>query len=100
MAIYKSALDLVGKTPLLEVQNFEKENNLEATVLVKLEYLNPAGSVKDRIAKAMIEDAEKKGEQAENKGTLDSYDSAITDAAQKSQEAKKEQEQQKKQGDF
>ena len=61
MAIYKSALDLVGKTPLLEVQNFEKENNLEATVLVKLEYLNPAGSVKDRIAKAMIEDAEKKG---------------------------------------
>lgn len=59
MAIYKSALDLVGKTPLLEVQNFEKENNLEATVLVKLEYFNPAGSVKDRIAKAIIEDAEK-----------------------------------------
>ena len=61
MAIYKSALDLVGKTPLLEVQNFEKENNLEATVLVKLEYFNPAGSVKDRIAKAIIEDAEKTG---------------------------------------
>lgn len=59
MAIYKSALDLVGKTPLLEVQNFEKENNLEATVLVKLEYFNPAGSVKDRIVKAIIEDAEK-----------------------------------------
>ena len=61
MAIYKSALDLVGKTPLLEVQNFEKENNLEATVLVKLEYFNPAGSVKDRIAKSIIEDAEKTG---------------------------------------
>ena len=61
MAIYKSALDLVGKTPLLEVQNFEKENNLEATVLVKLEYFNPLGSVKDRIAKAIIEDAEKTG---------------------------------------
>lgn len=61
MAIYKSALALVGKTPLLEVQNFEKENNLEATVLVKLEYFNPAGSVKDRIAKAIIEDAEKTG---------------------------------------
>ena len=61
MAIYKSALDLVGKTPLLEVQNFEKENNLEATVLVKLEYFNPAGSVKDRIAKAIIEDAENTG---------------------------------------
>ena len=61
MAIYKSALDLVGKTPLLEVQNFEKESNLEATVLVKLEYFNPAGSVKDRIAKAIIEDAEKTG---------------------------------------
>ena len=61
MAISKSALDLVGKTPLLEVQNFEKENNLEATVLVKLEYFNPAGSVKDRIAKAIIEDAEKTG---------------------------------------
>ena len=61
MAIYKSALDLVGNTPLLEVTHFEKDNNLEATVLVKLEYFNPAGSVKDRIAKAIIEDAEKKG---------------------------------------
>ena len=66
MAIYKSALDLVGKTPLLEVQNFEKENNLEATVLVKLEYFNPAGSVKDRIAKAIIEDAEKTGKLKED----------------------------------
>ena len=62
MAIYKSALDLVGNTPLLEVTHFEKDNNLEATVLVKLEYFNPAGSVKDRIAKAIIEDAEKTGE--------------------------------------
>ena len=61
MAIYKSALDLVGNTPLLEVTHFEKDNNLEATVLVKLEYFNPAGPVKDRIAKAIIEDAEKTG---------------------------------------
>lgn len=61
MAIYKSALDLVGNTPLLEATHFEKDNNLEATVLVKLEYFNPAGSVKDRIAKAIIEDAEKTG---------------------------------------
>lgn len=61
MALYKSALDLVGNTPLVEAANFEKANNLEATVLVKLEYFNPAGSVKDRIAKAIIEDAETKG---------------------------------------
>lgn len=61
MAVYKSALDLVGNTPLVEATNFEKANNLEATVLVKLEYFNPAGSVKDRIAKAIIEDAEKRG---------------------------------------
>lgn len=61
MAVYKSALDLVGNTPLVEATNFEKTNNLEATVLVKLEYFNPAGSVKDRIAKAIIEDAEKRG---------------------------------------
>jgi len=59
--IYKSTLELIGKTPLVEVVNIEKELGLKATVLVKLEYLNPAGSVKDRIAKAMIEDAEEKG---------------------------------------
>ena len=59
--IYKGTLGLIGKTPLVEVTNIEKELGLEATVLVKLEYLNPAGSVKDRIAKAMIEDAEAKG---------------------------------------
>ncbi|SDA37199.1 cysteine synthase A [Lachnospiraceae bacterium G11] len=59
--IYKGTLDLIGNTPLVEVTNIEKELGLEATVLVKLEYFNPAGSVKDRIAKAMIEDAEKKG---------------------------------------
>ena len=59
--IYKGTLGLVGNTPLVEVANIEKELGLEATVLVKLEYLNPAGSVKDRIAKAMIEDAEAKG---------------------------------------
>ena len=59
--IYKGILDLVGNTPLVEVVNIEKELGLEATILVKLEYLNPAGSVKDRVAKAMIEDAERKG---------------------------------------
>ena len=59
--IYKGTLGLIGNTPLVEVVNIEKELGLEATLLVKLEYLNPAGSVKDRIAKAMIEDAEKKG---------------------------------------
>ena len=59
--IYKSAADLIGNTPLVEVTNIEKELGLEATVLVKLEYFNPAGSVKDRIAKAMIERAEKEG---------------------------------------
>ena len=59
--IYKGTLGLIGNTPLVEVTNIEKELGLEATVLVKLEYFNPAGSVKDRIAKAMIEDAEDKG---------------------------------------
>lgn len=61
MKIYEKITDLVGKTPLLELSNYEKEHNLEARVLAKLEYFNPAGSVKDRIAKAMIEDAEAKG---------------------------------------
>lgn len=60
--IYKGTLGLVGNTPLVEVVNIEKELGLKATVLVKLEYFNPAGSVKDRIAKAMIEDAEEKGQ--------------------------------------
>jgi cysteine synthase A len=59
--IYKGTLGLIGNTPLVEVTNVEKEYGLEATILVKLEYFNPAGSVKDRIAKAMIEDAEEKG---------------------------------------
>ena len=59
--IYKGTLGLIGNTPLVEVTNVEKELGLEAAVLVKLEYFNPAGSVKDRIAKAMIEDAEAKG---------------------------------------
>ena len=58
---YKSTLDLIGNTPLVEVINIENEQNLEASVLVKLEYFNPGGSVKDRIAKAMIEDAESRG---------------------------------------
>ena len=61
MRIYKGTLGLIGNTPLVEVSNIEKYLGLEATVLVKLEYFNPAGSVKDRIAKAMIEDAEAKG---------------------------------------
>lgn len=61
MAVYRSVTELVGQTPLLELTNYEKENKLNATILVKLEYFNPAGSVKDRIAKAMIEDAEVKG---------------------------------------
>ena len=59
--IYEGTLDLVGNTPLVEVKNIEKALGLEAKILVKLEYFNPAGSVKDRIAKAMIEDAEEKG---------------------------------------
>ena len=59
--IYKGTLGLIGNTPLVEVTNIEKELGLEAKVIVKLEYFNPAGSVKDRIAKAMIEDAEEKG---------------------------------------
>ncbi len=59
--IYKGAIGLIGNTPLVEVTNIEKELGLEATVLVKLEYFNPAGSVKDRVGKAMIEDAEAKG---------------------------------------
>lgn len=59
--IYKGTLGLIGNTPLVEVVNIEKELGLEARILVKLEYFNPAGSVKDRIAAAMIEDAEKKG---------------------------------------
>jgi len=59
--IYKGTLGLIGHTPIVEVTNIEKELRLEATVLVKLEYFNPAGSVKDRIAKAMIEDAEARG---------------------------------------
>jgi cysteine synthase A len=59
--IYKGTLGLIGNTPLVEVANLEQELGLEATVLVKLEYFNPAGSVKDRIAKAMVEDAEERG---------------------------------------
>ncbi len=59
--IYTSADQLIGKTPLLELSHIEKEEGLEATLLAKLEYFNPAGSVKDRIAKAMIDDAEAKG---------------------------------------
>ncbi len=64
--IYKGTLGLIGNTPLVEITNIEKALGLEATVLVKLEYFNPAGSVKDRIAKAMIEDAEEKGLLNEN----------------------------------
>lgn len=59
--IYKGTLELIGNTPLMEVTNIERELKLEASILVKLEYLNPAGSVKDRAAKYMIQDAEEKG---------------------------------------
>lgn len=59
--VYEDITQLVGGTPLVKVKNYSKAHGLQATILVKLEYLNPAGSVKDRIAKAMIEDAEKKG---------------------------------------
>ena len=59
--IYTSADQLIGKTPLLELTHIEKEWNLQAKILAKLEYFNPAGSVKDRIAKAMIDDAEATG---------------------------------------
>ncbi|MGN1097808.1 MAG: PLP-dependent cysteine synthase family protein, partial [Clostridia bacterium] len=59
--IYSKITDLIGKTPLLELVNYEKANDLEATILGKLEYFNPAGSVKDRIAKAMVDEAEAAG---------------------------------------
>ena len=59
--IFKSADELIGNTPLLELTNIEKQENLEASLLAKVEYFNPAGSVKDRVAKAMIDDAEKTG---------------------------------------
>lgn len=61
VAIYKSLTELIGKTPLLELANYEKKAGLEAKIIGKLEYFNPAGSVKDRIAKAMIDDAENRG---------------------------------------
>jgi cysteine synthase A len=61
MTVYKRITDLIGNTPLLELSNYEKKHGLGATIVAKLEYYNPAGSVKDRIAIAMIEDAESKG---------------------------------------
>lgn len=61
MKIYKNVTELIGNTPLVELGNYEKKHDLKATILAKLEYFNPAGSVKDRIARAMIEDAEAKG---------------------------------------
>ncbi|MGN0348120.1 MAG: cysteine synthase A [Roseburia sp.] len=61
MKVYKKITDLIGKTPLLELQNYGKEKELSATIVAKLEYFNPAGSVKDRIAKAMIDEAEQRG---------------------------------------
>ena len=61
MKVYEKITDLIGGTPLLKLTNYSKQNNLEATIYGKLEYFNPAGSVKDRIAKAMIDDAEAKG---------------------------------------
>ncbi len=61
MKVYKSITEIIGNTPLMELSNFNKNNGLKATIMGKLEYLNPAGSVKDRIARSMIDDAEKKG---------------------------------------
>ena len=62
MAIYKKITEIIGKTPLLELTNYEEKHKIDATILAKLEYFNPAGSVKDRIALSMIETAEKRGE--------------------------------------
>ncbi len=59
--IYNSITELIGKTPIINASNFASENNLDASILAKLEYFNPAGSVKDRVAKQMIKDAEEKG---------------------------------------
>ena len=61
MNVYESVADVIGKTPLVRLNNFEKNNKLDAKIVAKLEFMNPAGSVKDRAAKNMIEDAEKKG---------------------------------------
>lgn len=61
MKAYERITDLIGKTPLLKLNNYSEENKLGATLLAKLEYFNPAGSVKDRIALAMIDEAEEKG---------------------------------------
>ena len=61
MKIYEAITDLIGSTPLVKLKNYSANRNLEATVVAKVEFFNPAGSVKDRIAKAMLEDAESKG---------------------------------------
>ena len=61
MKVYEKVTDLIGNTPLVHLANYEKNRALEAKILAKLEYFNPAGSVKDRIAKAMLDDAEQKG---------------------------------------
>ena len=61
MKVFETITDLIGGTPLLKLTNYAKDKNLSATILAKLEYFNPAGSIKDRIAKAMIDDAEAKG---------------------------------------
>ncbi|MDD3169819.1 MAG: pyridoxal-phosphate dependent enzyme, partial [Eubacteriales bacterium] len=58
--VYKSLTELIGRTPLLELTNYEKKYELKARLIAKLEYFNPAGSIKDRIAKAMLDDAEAK----------------------------------------
>lgn len=61
MRIFEKITELIGRTPLLELKNYERDNNISATILAKLEYFNPAGSVKDRVAKAILDDAETKG---------------------------------------
>ena len=71
MAIYKKVTDLVGNTPILELGNYEEKNQLEATILAKLEYFNPAGSVKDRIAREIILDALETGKLTKDSVIID-----------------------------
>ena len=69
--IYKGTIELIGNTPLVEAVNLEQAHDLQATLLIKLEYLNPAGSVKDRIAKSMLEDAEQSGKLHAGSGIIE-----------------------------
>ena len=75
--IYESITELIGRTPLLNAKNFAEKNNLKATILTKLEYFNPAGSVKDRVGAKMIEDAESKGLQVKEQIDGGNYGIAV-----------------------